>query len=377
MKRKLLLVFLLLFTFKNFAQSQYEFIVPETWEVDTWNGTSWDNFAQTTYTFNESCLPTVILSQAINPMTSMLENATLSNFTYNALSIVEVAQVWNSTTDEWDNFQKNEHTYNNGNYDLVLKTQIFSWVIDDWELTSQHLYTYDGSDRVSKFTTQTWDSGNMVWINSSETRYTYTASNLVETETGYNWVSNAWEENTLNTSTYINDLLDTFQSQDWDGAQWVNDDLKTFMYDGNDHLTQVLETEWNDATMMYDDDSRQAYTNNAQGYPLTIVSESYIIGSWTNTSRQRYTYPSCAFLSVNDVVMDNISVYPNPSSDKISINVEDEITYNLVNIRGQLINKGVINNASNTIDISSFHSGIYFLNLENGNERVTKKVIKQ
>ena len=96
MKTKLLLFFLLLFSFKNFAQSQYEFILPETWEVDTWNGTSWDNFSIVNYTFNSACLPTVILSQAVNPMTSMLENGTLSNFTYNALTIVEEAQLWNA-----------------------------------------------------------------------------------------------------------------------------------------------------------------------------------------------------------------------------------------------------------------------------------------
>lgn len=377
MKIKLLTIILLVFSFKSFSQSQYEFIVPETWAVDTWNGMAWDNFSQVTYTFNGSCLPTTILAQAINPMTSMLENSTFSTLTYNALTVVEVAQIWNSTTDEWDNFQKNEHTYNNGNYDLVLKTQVFNWVNNDWELTSQHVYTYDGSDRVSKFTTQTWDNINMVWINSSESRYTYTANDNVETETGYDWVSNNWEEDYLHTSTYINNLIDTYKRQQWDGTQWENNYFETFTYDGNNHLIQSLQTEWNDTTMTYENDSRETYTNNIQGYRTTVVHESYIIGVWTKTSRQRFTYPSCVFLSVNEIDNNYITVYPNPSSDEVFINVKDRTPYSITDIHGKLISKGVLNRANRNISISHFNSGLYFLNLESKNQKTTKKIIKQ
>ena len=209
--------------------------------------------------------------------------------------------------------QKNEHTYNNGNYDLVLKTQIFNWVNNDWELASQHIYTYDSLDRVSKLTTQTWDAINLVWINSAEGRYTYATNNLVETETGYTWINDDWVEDSLLTSTYAGNLLTIFQNQKWDGAQWVNNSLKTFTYDGSNYLIEVLSTDWNDTTMAYEDDSRETYTNNTQGFPTTIVSESHILGNWTKITRQRFTYPSCAFLSVKKTTMDDIMVHPKPN----------------------------------------------------------------
>ena len=380
MKTKLLLLFLMCFSFNNFAQSQYEFIVPETWEVDIWDtiNLEWDNFSVVDYTFNNDCNPTVILSQSADPMTSTLVNGTLSNFTYNALTIVEVAQMWNSTTDEWDDLQKNEHTYNNGNYDLVLKTQIFNWVNNDWELTSQHIYTYDGSDRVSKLTSQTWDVVNMVWINSSEGRYTYTANDLVNTVTGYDWVNGMWEEDSLATSTYAGSLLTTHQRQKWDGAQWENNYFETYTYDGNNHLIESLETEWNDATMAYEDDRRETYTNNAQGYPTIIVSESNILGNWLNISRQRFAYPTCAFLSVFKAeIIDSIAVYPNPTNEKVTISVKHKTEYSITNIHGQLIAKGVLDQIDNNIDLSRFKSGLYFINLKQDNQIIIKKIIKK
>lgn len=374
MKTKLLTLILLVFSFSGFSQEM--FIVPETWEIDTWNGSSWDNFSQTTYTFNASCMPTFVLSQAINPMTSNMENSSRKTITYSGTAphVVGISEVYDSNTSTWSNFQKREDTHDaNGD---VIETINYSWTVSGWQVSSKSVSIFGAPGQPSQTTTQNWDAFNSVWVNNTDNFFTYT-SGKVKTDTEYAWdiFNSVWVESTLKTNTYSGGLLTTSQRQKWDGAQWENHYLETYTYDGNDYVTEILETKWNGTA--YENNDKTLFTNNAQGYPTTTLIQSWVINAWVNSNQDRRTYPSCAFLSVNDVVLNNMVVYPNPSSDKISINVETKIAYNLVNIQGQLINKGALDKASNSIDISSFNSGIYFLNLENGTQKITKKVIKQ
>lgn len=372
MKSKLLLLFLLITSIKNFGQGI--FLVPETWEVDTWSGTGWTNFSQTTYTFNGSCMPTFILSQAINPMTTLMENTTQETITYNdvAPQVVNVTEVWDTNNSLWSNFQKSEHTYNEN--DDVIETKNYNWV-GSWQLASRTVSTYGSPGLVSQTTYQTWDIVNTIWVNSTNRLFTY-INNQVETETSYNWdvVNSIWVEDNLETNTYNGTLLATSQRQKWDGAQWENNYFETYTYDGNDYLIETIETKWNGAS--YDNNKRTDFTNNSQGYPITMVVQSWIINTWVNTSRDRRTYPGCALLSVNEIGVLDVSVYPNPSRSNISVDVKESITYSITNINGQLVKEGIINQINNKINISSFNSGLYFLNLERKNQSVTKKIIK-
>ena len=72
-------------------------------------------------------------------------------------------------------------------------------------------------------------------------------------------------------------------------------------------------------------------------------------------------------------LVDKISIFPNPTSDYISIsNLDNSESYLIVNQLGQKILKGTYNN--NKIDIRNLTNGIYFLKFESGN---TFKFIKK
>lgn len=72
-------------------------------------------------------------------------------------------------------------------------------------------------------------------------------------------------------------------------------------------------------------------------------------------------------------LVDKTSIFPNPTSDYISIsNLDNLESYLIVNQLGQEILKGTYNN--NKIDIRNLTNGIYFLKFESGN---TLKFIKK
>jgi len=70
------------------------------------------------------------------------------------------------------------------------------------------------------------------------------------------------------------------------------------------------------------------------------------------------------------------SVYPNPTSDYITLDNKTEETYNLflLDITGKLIYQESINRTKN-LNISQYKSGTYFLKITNDNRTIVKKVI--
>ena len=60
------------------------------------------------------------------------------------------------------------------------------------------------------------------------------------------------------------------------------------------------------------------------------------------------------------------SVYPNPTTDFLILNVpeiEENYTYQVTDINGKQLNTGPINNTQTSIDFSSYVIGIYFIKL--------------
>ena len=78
-----------------------------------------------------------------------------------------------------------------------------------------------------------------------------------------------------------------------------------------------------------------------------------------------------------------LNVYPNPVSDKLNVtfttNSDQNITYQIYDTKGMLINENSINSTSgshhNTIDVSTLKSGVYFIKFIGSNSTSTKKFV--
>jgi hypothetical protein len=86
--------------------------------------------------------------------------------------------------------------------------------------------------------------------------------------------------------------------------------------------------------------------------------------------------PICMPLGINDVELERVEVYPNPTKGNISIEgVNNLHSVELYNITGQLVKH--IQNAINKVDMSGLHSGVYFMKITSENGYITKKIVKQ
>ncbi len=80
-------------------------------------------------------------------------------------------------------------------------------------------------------------------------------------------------------------------------------------------------------------------------------------------------------LSIRDIEIEDLKIYPNPASDIVTIRSAYFQNYTLYNMLGQKIESG----KKPTLDVSRLKSGIYFIKVEgvSKNQRSTRKIIVQ
>ena len=120
---------------------------------------------------------------------------------------------------------------------------------------------------------------------------------------------------------------------------------------------------------------------NADLNCIEVDNEIYSTDNWDNPisgfSKDDHTNFSedCAALSIDERNNSSISIYPNPTSNRLYISFDTTVDSILVyNILGDIITK---NSNQNYIDLHHLKSGMYVLKIEANNRFITKKVILQ
>jgi hypothetical protein len=70
--------------------------------------------------------------------------------------------------------------------------------------------------------------------------------------------------------------------------------------------------------------------------------------------------------------------YPNPTSEQVTIELQQKASYKLYNLQGRLMKEGQLSPGNPSIGLSGFQSGVYFLRLSGDNGKVeTVKIVKE
>jgi hypothetical protein len=82
--------------------------------------------------------------------------------------------------------------------------------------------------------------------------------------------------------------------------------------------------------------------------------------------------------SVNENYLNNIGMYPNPTSDKLTF-VQDgneQVTYNILSLSGQLMQTSQSSQTNTVLDLSQLNAGVYLVELKMNDIKITKRVVK-
>ena len=118
-------------------------------------------------------------------------------------------------------------------------------------------------------------------------------------------------------------------------------------------------------------ETNQSFTASVSGNYAVVVTE----GNCTDTS----TCVNLSTVSVYDLgsAMDSYQLYPNPTTEKITIYNFDLFIDNItiVDVTGKLVKS--FTPKRSVIDVSMLQKGIYFVKIQHGEEVVTQKMVKQ
>ena len=80
-------------------------------------------------------------------------------------------------------------------------------------------------------------------------------------------------------------------------------------------------------------------------------------------------------VSVDFTSKTNIEIYPNPASDQLFWkNVTEDLNYKMMNVHGQEVSSGLVNESSEALDLTTFSAGLYFMKIYNQNNEMTQVV---
>lgn len=110
---------------------------------------------------------------------------------------------------------------------------------------------------------------------------------------------------------------------------------------------------------------------------ITVDDVAYSEANWSFGIDAGVIFSTNCALGVDDFNIDEVSIFPNPSKDKFNINLKINATYRLTNLFGQEVKKGFLVSGKNELETNTLSAGIYLLNIDRPEGKVTKKVIKQ
>lgn len=123
-------------------------------------------------------------------------------------------------------------------------------------------------------------------------------------------------------------------------------------------------------------------TYNSLGNPnlacIEVDDAAYSTANWTDVDGTSSFSNDCNYgLGIGETNLDqNITVYPNPSTTQINIEINEQIlSATIIDALGNKINTNL--HANNSIDVSTLSRGVYFLQVETTSGVISKRFVKK
>lgn len=214
-----------------------------------------------------------------------------------------------------------------------------------------------GIDIVTACNSYTWIDGNT--YNSSTNTATYTLTNVAGCD------SIVTLNLTINSSSTGTDVVDACDTYTWiDGITYTsNNSSATYILQnshGCDSLVTLNLTLNNSSSSTLNETTLDSYTLNGQTY---TQSGTYI-QTLTNSQGCDSTITlnlDLEFTGLNEMIVNSITVYPNPAIESITIESESFNDVFVLDLLGNIIIQEIKNDIKKIISLINLSSGTYFI----------------
>lgn len=376
--KKSLFIILTAITFSVHGQNKLESSIDLNY-----TGTSWNRVSGADYEYDSN----KNLTKEINYTWDGAEwkNSSKSEYTYNSNNKVteEIRSSWSAG--QYENVQKTGYTYNTS--DLLSEVLTKEWNVNSWEDSDKSDLSYNANNQLVLLTESEYDGTN--WVSENRAILTYLANNLVEISSE---VLNGavWESTSRVIMTYnSNDQTIATLFEYYDGTNWT--ESKKRLYELDADLNRVKDSIYDEGILSskveYAYDLTAALSDFAhpfkskEGLEYALEDFPYVnkvlnttsftyntnISAFDTVHKRIYNYTNHIVLSTENMgSIQNISLYPNPSSDFIQISgITKSETIAVYDMLGTKAFDLVVNE-NDKVNIHKLTNGIYVMKFENG-----------
>lgn len=255
--------------------------------------------------------------------------------------------VWNEPTDDWVPSLIINYKYNNLN-ELIYRERLdYVDSLDTYVYRWNNNFEYDTESRQVYKICHTWDATNSSWVNDYERNYLFDRNGNPLTENKLDWDTIT---NTFITSTQVEHIYD------------LSIDFSQINYPSNLEYFQISNVKF---FTQYDNMMLQETSMEQKDGKLETIEQF------------NFYYSSIETTGANKYFTSSISVYPNPATDIITLNMNDEVgrsVFELYNLQGKKVMREELKQ-STAIDVSAVSQGTYFYLITNENEVAKGKLI--
>jgi len=252
-------------------------------------------------------------------------------------------------------------------FQMFFAAEAFNQPIGDWDVSSvtymvdMFKYTYDFNQDISNWNVSSvTDFGGMFrntsafnqpignWDVSSVT----STKAMFEYAYAFNQPIGNWDVSNVTDMSYMFRDASAFNQPigDWDVSNVTN------------MVSMFMESS------AFNQDISSWCVTNIDSEPTGFSIDSIL------TESNMPVWGTCPSFGLDDQNRLDISIYPNPSSDYISVNIDSELEAVVFDLLGKEL---IRENISGRLDISSLEKGTYILNLTEGANTSTHKIIKE
>lgn len=343
-----------------------------------WENNSWAKINEYSFTYDINNKLSATLEKSWNG--SLWVNSTLSSCMYNDNS--ELTSVTDQTWDgsSWVNSKLSSYTYDANNN--LTSSLIQNWDGNRWANSDLYTYTYDlNNNQTSNLYQKDWYGGN-TWENLVLVSNTFDANNNQTTKLSQSWKNNAWANNYLDSNSYnFNNKLTYIESKYYNNNAWENSGQEFFSYDTINNTTSSIYNYWYNNAWVLSHQTLLSFNSSNPLYLNNSMSKTWdVSGAYVNNGDSVSYYYHTPVTEISNFKETGISIYPNPSKGKFTINKTGTTGYiDIYNSIGILIYSDLEFNpqTAKEIDLSGYPKGIYFVKINNEMNSITKKVIIQ
>jgi hypothetical protein len=358
-----------------------------SWDTDVFD---WGNQIKTDFEYNNLDSLAWTYTTKWNKQTEQYDSTAKVHYTYQPGGKLQQTIEWEPDESALVLYPatKHEYEYNNSANKILDSKSIYNPNTGIWYPVVKGEFEYDFNNKKIKETYYEYNETTEYWMPKEMYDYAWNSAGLMTHYAEYRinedtiWATKRKQEMEYSDSYKI--LKENYYSGNNEGG-WTWNGKREYLYSGQDLLTEITLSEWNEAAGDWKllNQYKYVYDSLSRTYNKSYYTWINILHRLELTTRDYYYYSENQSVGIAEQKEDMFLIYPNPASEILNLRSGDfgfnTTLLEIFDYNGRkLLERTVAAGNKNTeIDVSSLKNGFYLTRIQFKNQIITKKIVIQ